>query len=150
MSNVNKLVYESSSSNRYATFFYAQYDPETRTLTYVNGGHNPPLVFRKSGQVLRLETGGPVVGLLPILSYQEASVSLEAGDMLVAFTDGISEAMNPRNEEWGEDRLIESAWRIYGSTAQQAMNELLASADRFAAGATQHDDMTIMVARVLG
>ena len=150
MSNVNKLVYESSSSNRYATFFYAQYDPETRTMTYVNGGHNPPLVFRKSGQVLRLETGGPVVGLLPILSYQEANVSLEDGDMLVAFTDGISEAMNPRNEEWGEDRLIESAWRIYGSTAQQAMNELLASADRFASGATQHDDMTLIVARVLG
>ena len=119
-------------------------------MTYVNGGHNPPLVFRKSGQVLRLETGGPVVGLLPILSYQEANVSLEDGDMLVAFTDGISEAMNPRNEEWGEDRLIESAWRIYGSTAQQAMNELLASADRFASGATQHDDMTIIVARVLG
>ncbi|MBI4475417.1 MAG: serine/threonine-protein phosphatase [Acidobacteria bacterium] len=93
MSNVNKLVYESSSSNRYATFFYAQYDALSRKLTYVNAGHNPPLLFR-SREVTRLEMGGPVVGLLPSFAYSAETIALQPGDILVAFTDGISEAMN--------------------------------------------------------
>lgn len=149
MANVNKLVYESSSSNRYATFFYAQYDPATRSMTYVNAGHNPPLLFRKSREVVRLATGGPVVGLLPMFGYEQATITLAPGDMFVAFTDGISEAMNSANEEWGEDRLMESAWRLYGEPAQDTMANLILYADEFAAGAKQHDDMTIIVARVL-
>jgi sigma-B regulation protein RsbU (phosphoserine phosphatase) len=149
MANVNQLVYESSSSNRYATFFYAQYDPATRHLTYVNAGHNPPLILRKSRDVMRLETGGPVVGLLRMFAYEQATVRLEPGDMFIAFTDGISEAMNSANEEWGEQPLIESAWRCYTGNAEEAMRTLIASADAFVAGASQHDDMTIIVARVL-
>jgi sigma-B regulation protein RsbU (phosphoserine phosphatase) len=90
MSNVNTLVYESSASNRYATFFYAQYNTSTRTLSYVNAGHNPPLIFRSGSGIIRLDAGGPVVGLLPSFAYQQASVILEPGDMLIAFTDGIS------------------------------------------------------------
>jgi sigma-B regulation protein RsbU (phosphoserine phosphatase) len=148
MNNVNKLVYESSSSNRYATFFYAQYDPATRILAYVNGGHNPPLIFRKTGKVMKLETGGPVVGLLPAFRYDQAFVTLERGDILVAFTDGISEAMNPVNEEWGEDRLIESVRRLQNQNAREMISGLVALADEFAAGAVQHDDMTLIVAKV--
>jgi sigma-B regulation protein RsbU (phosphoserine phosphatase) len=150
MGNVNKLVYESSSSNRYATFFYAQYDPTTRILTYLNAGHNPPLIFRKPHNVIRLEAGGPVVGLLPMLTYEQAAVTLKPGDLFVAFTDGISEAMNASNEEWGEEQLIEAAWKLGPGSAAQCMTSLLASADQFAAGAKQHDDMTLIVARVLG
>ncbi len=149
MSNVNKLVYESSSSNRYATFFYAQYEPSTRNLTYVNGGHNPPLVFRGSHDVLRLEAGGPVVGLLPMFAYEQAMITLQPGDVFVAFTDGISEAMNPANEEWGEERLVACVRTLQKETAPEMIAELIASADQFAAGAKQHDDMTIIVARVL-
>jgi len=149
MSNVNKLVYESSSSNRYATFFYAQYEPSTRNLTYVNGGHNPPLVFRGSHDVLRLEAGGPVVGLLPMFAYEQAMITLQPGDVFVAFTDGISEAMNPADEEWGEERLVACVRTLQKETAPEMIAELIASADQFAAGAKQHDDMTIIVARVL-
>jgi len=149
MSNVNKLIYESSPSNRYATFFYAQYDAVTRNLTYVNAGHNPPLVFRKPYDVLRLETGGPVVGLLPMSSYEQATIVLEPGDMLVAFTDGISEAMDLVNEEWGEEGLIAAAWKLYGTGAQQTMHQLMVAADKFVSGARQHDDMTLIVANVL-
>jgi sigma-B regulation protein RsbU (phosphoserine phosphatase) len=149
MGNVNKLVYESSSSNRYATFFYAQYDPMTRILTYLNAGHNPPLIFRKPHELVRLEAGGPVVGLLPMLTYEQSAVTLEPGDLFVAFTDGISEAMNVSNEEWGEEKLIEAAWKLGPGSAAKCMTSLLASADQFAAGAKQHDDMTIIVARLI-
>jgi len=139
-----------SSSNRYATFFYAQYDPATRILAYVNGGHNPPLIFRKSGKLLKLETGGPVVGLLaaPLFRYDQAFVTLEPGDVLVAFTDGISEAMNSADEEWGEERLIECVRRLVDLPAKEVISGLMAAADEFAGGAVQHDDMTLIVAKV--
>ena len=149
MSNVNKLIYESSASNRYATFFYAQYDPATRNLTYVNAGHNPPLIFRKPYDLLRLETGGPVVGLLPASGYEQAKIVLEPGDMLVAFTDGINEAMDFGNGEWGEEGLIAAAWKLYGTGAQHTVHQLIVAADKFVSGAKQHDDMTLIVANVL-
>lgn len=152
MSNVSQLVYESSSSNRYATFFYGQYEPATRQLTYVNGGHNPPMVFRGNDEVLRLDVGGPVVGLLPgVFAYQQGTVTFQSGDTFVAFTDGISEAMNAEYEEWGEERLIACAreLRQRAAVAEEMMTELIAAADRFVAGAKQHDDMTIIVARIL-
>jgi sigma-B regulation protein RsbU (phosphoserine phosphatase) len=99
--------------------------------------------------VIRLEAGGPVVGLLPMFTYEQAAVTLEPGDLFVAFTDGISEAMNASNEEWGEEKLIEAAWKLDSQSASQCVTSLIASADQFAAGAKQHDDMTIIVARVV-
>jgi len=148
MSNVNKLVYESSTSNRYATFFYAQYDSVSRKLTYVNAGHNPPLIFRKGSDVIRLETGGPVVGLLPSFPYQQDIVQLEAGDLLVAFTDGISEAMNALDEEWGEEQLVQCVRQCDGLPANEIMHRIVAAADMFVAGHKQHDDMTLIVAKL--
>ncbi|HEY7498996.1 MAG TPA: GAF domain-containing SpoIIE family protein phosphatase [Vicinamibacterales bacterium] len=148
MSIINELVYESSSSNRYATFFYGQYDAVTRSLVFVNAGHNPPIVLRRGGEVLRLETGGPVVGLLPACHYEQGMVELHAGDVFVAFTDGVSEAMNPSDEEWGEERLIACASALKCG-AREAIAAIMSAADGFAAGAKQHDDMTVLVARVL-
>jgi sigma-B regulation protein RsbU (phosphoserine phosphatase) len=151
MKRVNRQLYEASSANRYATLFYAEYDALTGQLFYVNAGHNPPVILRKSAgarQVFRLETGGPVVGLLP-LCYEQGSFSLEAGDLAVLFTDGVSESMNARNEEWGEDRLIEFATTCHGLSALDAMTRILAEAEAFAAGASQHDDMTLVLLRVL-
>ena len=148
VANVSKLLYEGSTSNRYATFFYAEYNAISRSLTYVNAGHNPPLIFRKDHPVMRLETGGPVVGLLPSFPYTQATVELQPGDVLVAFTDGISEAMNASDQEWGEDQLIECVWRAAGCDARQALAQILAGADEFAAGAKQHDDMTLIVLKV--
>ncbi len=145
MANVNTLVYDSSTSNRYATFFYAEYNTARRTLHYVNAGHNPPLVFRKNWDVIRLDVGGPVVGLLPNFPYEQGTIELQPGDLLVAFTDGISEAMNARDEEWGEERLIECVRKSVGLNANDMMMRIVASADEFVAGAKQHDDMTIIV-----
>jgi sigma-B regulation protein RsbU (phosphoserine phosphatase) len=151
MKRVNSLVYEASSANRYATLFYAEYDPLTGQLSYVNAGHNPPVILRKSTaacQVFRLEIGGPVVGLLP-QCYEQGSFPLEPGDLVVLFTDGVSESMNARDEEWGEDRLIEFAKSCHGLPALEAMTRILAEAEAFAAGASQHDDMTLVLLRVL-
>ena len=96
----------------------------------------------------RVENGGPVVGLLRE-RYQQESIALEPGDMLVLFTDGISESMNARDEEWGEERMIEFAKKCHGLPAFQAMTRIMAAAEAFAAGASQHDDMTLVVLRIL-
>src|SRR5215831_17922476 len=150
MERVNNLIRQASAANRYATLFYAEYQPATRCMTYVNAGHNPPVVLRDCGgtcQVLRLETGGSVIGLLP-QRYQQGVFSHEAGDLMVLFTDGVSESMNARDEEWGEDRLIELAKTCYGLPTLEAMRRILAAAQAFAGGSPQHDDMTLVVLRV--
>jgi phosphoserine phosphatase RsbU/P len=152
MSRVNRLVFEASAANRYATFFYGQYDPRTRELSYVNAGHNAPMIFRRkdgSWQVLRLDQGGPVVGLLPEFACQQATLALVPGDVMLAYTDGVSEAMNPADEEWGEERMMAAAESCAGIAAEEMIRRLIAAADAFAAGAKQHDDMTLSVLRVL-
>jgi len=151
ISLVNRLVYENSAQNRYATFFYAQYDPSTRALRYVNAGHNPPLLCRRNGaghEILRLDEGGTVLGLFPDYAFKEAQVSLHAGDVLVAYTDGISEAMNVREEEWDEERLITALAYCKAPSAKDTIEWILQQVDAFTAGAPQHDDMTLLVARV--
>jgi len=151
--NVNRLVYEATAENRYATFFYAQYNSSTRCLSYVNAGHNPPMLFRKreSGwQTERLEAGGTVLGLLPQVPYRQAVLALESGDLLVIYTDGVSEAMNPAGEEWGEERMMKSIQGCDGLGAAETIERLMRSADDFASGAQQHDDMTLVVLRVIG
>jgi phosphoserine phosphatase RsbU/P len=152
MNGVNFLVFEASTSNRYATFFYAEYEPGGRTLRYVNAGHNPPVLLRKNAdgyQVLRLEAGGTVIGLLESFPFQQTNVTLQPGDMLVLYSDGVSEAMNPADEEWGETRMIETFERCQGLSAAQTIEYVIAGADTFASGAPQHDDMTLVVLRVL-
>ena len=151
MANINRLLYDASDSNRYATFFYAELDCDSRTLHYVNGGHNPPAVLRKENgtwQVSRLGDGGPVVGLLAGAAYKQQTLHLLPGDILLAFTDGISEAMNAAEDEWGEDRMIAEAQAHADLNAAEVLQRLFQAADAFAAGAPQHDDMTLVVLRL--
>ena len=152
MKNLNTLVFDSSDANRYATFFYGELDLTSRALTYVNAGHNPPMVFRERDvrEVVRLDTGGPVIGLMPECVYQQGCVTLAAGDVLVAYTDGVSEAMNAADEEWGEERLMDAVGPNRGLTARALIDRLMTSADVFVAGAPQHDDMTLVVVRATG
>jgi sigma-B regulation protein RsbU (phosphoserine phosphatase) len=147
MHKVNVLVYEASASNRYATFFFAAYDPGTRRLECVNAGHNPPVVLRGS-EVIRLETGGPVVGLLPFAPYTEQALTLEPGDLLLLYTDGISEAMTHDDEEWGEERMIAAAQAVREKSAEEILRSLFRAADAFTAGAPQHDDMTMLILKL--
>ena len=146
--NVNRLVFDASSSSRYATFFYAQFNPATRRMVYTNGGHNPPILLRGS-EVIRLETGGPPVGLFGSARYEQAEIQLAPGDLLLLYTDGMSEAENPAEEEWGEDAMIAAARACFEHPPARMIQDILEAADRFADGAQQHDDMTLVIARVL-
>jgi len=152
MGSVNNSLCEASSANRYATFFFGQYDPATRRLSYVNAGHNPPAVLRRSAdgiQTRRLEDGGPVIGLLRDGLYEQGCLALAPEDVVVLFTDGVSESMNSRDEEWGEARLIESAKAFCGLTALEMLTRIMDGAVAFAASAPQHDDMTLVVLRMV-
>jgi sigma-B regulation protein RsbU (phosphoserine phosphatase) len=147
MHRVNVLVYEASASNRYATFFFAAFDPRTRRLECVNAGHNPPVLLR-NGEVIRLEAGGPVVGLLPLAPYLEQALTLQPGDLLLLYTDGISEAMTDDDEEWGEDRMIQAATKARGNHADEILAAMFTACDKFTAGAPQHDDMTMLILKL--
>ena len=150
--SVNRLVFDATAENRYATFFYAQYDPSSRRLTYVNAGHNPPMLFRRTGGAgmpSRLEATGTVVGLLADPAFHQASLTLQPGDVFLAYTDGVSEAMNSADEEWGEGGMIATMGSADGLCAAETVERIIGAADSFAAGAEQHDDMTLVVLRVL-
>ncbi len=152
MEKMNQLVYDSSEINRYATFFFGIYDPSTRASQYVNAGHNPPVLLRASAnsQVkrIRLEAGGPVIGLLPNVPYSGDVLTLAAGDLLLAYTDGISEAMTEADEEWGEERMLAAAEDGRQRSAQEVVLAIFAAADQFTGGAPQHDDMTLLVLKI--
>jgi len=148
---INKLVYEASAENRYATFFYAEYNPQTRVLRYVNAGHNSPMILRQANgnsEIIRLSDGGMVIGLFPDCKFRESRVVLAPGDVFLAYTDGISEAMDSSDEEFGEDRLIAALGEHKARTAADLISEILERVDRFTAGAKQHDDMTLVAVRV--
>ncbi len=149
MGRVNRLVYESSATNRYATFFFGVYDPVSRLFRYVNAGHNPPYVVR--GEELHtLEGGGPVIGLLPEAEYEECHLTLERGDLLLAYTDGISEALNIQDQEWGEERMLAAARSRLPQDASTILRHIVTEADKFAAAAPQHDDMTLLLMKLDG
>jgi len=148
MTNLNFLIHEASPDNRYATFFYGEMDPATRRLDYVNAGHNAPMLFRVDGTIERLKATGPVVGLVEAGRFEAKSVVLDPGDLLLVYSDGISEAMNHDDEEWGEARLAAAAGAAFPCGAQTLIDRLFVAADAFAAGAVQHDDMTVVVVRM--
>lgn len=148
IANLNRLVFESSAQNRYATFFLGVYDSGSRVLRYVNAGHNAPMVIRAGNEIVRLDVGGSVVGLMHHGAWETGQMSLDRGDLFVAFTDGISEAMNQADDEWGEERLIEAARLMWRAPAEEILDHIMRSADAFVAGAPQYDDMTLIVARL--
>ncbi len=157
MEKINRLVYESSADNRYATFFFGALDPETRLLECVNAGHNPPLLLRqKAGsssrerayETLRLEADGPVVGLLPLATYSQQKIVLQPGDLLLSYTDGISEAMTRDEEEWGEERMLAAAVAACDLPVEEVVQAVFAAADEFTAGAPQHDDMSLLILKL--
>ena len=144
---VNRQVYASSLANRYATLFYGVFDGKARTLRYVNAGHNPPMVIRPDGSTVWLETGGAPVGIFPDWSYQEGSVQLCRGDLVLAYSDGVIEAANPAGEEWGLEGLHEALAGSATECADSIVHAVFASMDEFSQG-RQTDDATLVVLRV--
>jgi predicted permease len=157
VARMNEFVHRSTPGNKYATFFYAQLDAERRQLRYVNAGHNAPYLFRAgrrstadsaSPEIEELSVGGTVVGMFPEMEYEEATVELCPGDVLLAFTDGVPEAHNPENEEFGEERLQQ----LLRETAHLPANEISARLSDemkdWIRDAEQYDDLTFIVMKV--
>src|SRR4029434_7437749 len=155
---MNEFLYRTTPGNKYATFFYAQVDGDRRQLRYVNAGHNPPYLVRarqgaggatdKYSPLEELTVVGAVVGMLPGMSYEEATIDLCPGDVLLAYTDGVTEAHNPENAEFGEDRLkallVESAHLSADEIRVRISSELKA----WIKDAEQDDDLTLGVMKV--
>jgi phosphoserine phosphatase RsbU/P len=148
---VNIQAYASSLADRYATVFYGVFDKETRTLRYVNAGHNPPLVLREDGSVEWLEPTGAPVGMFPDSNYQESVVQLNTGDVIVVYTDGVTEVSYQCGEEWGVQGLLRAAtaWRSQCTEDAESLVRFLFDAmDDFSRGC-QTDDATLAVLRVV-
>ena len=145
MTLANEGLLRRSIQSRFATVVYGALGPDGQ-LTYCNAGHNPPMLLGRSG-VRRLETGGLIVGLFPQATYDQETVTLEPGDLLVMFSDGVSEALNPAGEEFGEDRLLECLEANRRAKPAEVLEQLFSSVRTFAAGAAQHDDVTALVLR---
>lgn len=145
---VNRQAYASSVAGRYATLFYGVFDTRSRTLQYVNAGHNPPIVIRRDGSILWLETGGVPVGMFPAYVYAEGAVQLEPGDVVVAYTDGVIEALNSSGEEWGVEGLRRSILKCQGRNAEDMVNAIFEAMEEYA-DRCQVDDATVAVLRVL-
>ena len=105
------------------------------------------MIFRAAGDIVRLDVGGPVIGLIEGCAYDQGTVTLEPGDVFVAYTDGVSEAMNGDHEEWGEDQLAATTLPARSVACQELIARIMRAADDFVAGAPQHDDMTLVVVR---
>jgi len=145
---VNAQACATSLAARYATLFYAVLDPASRTLRCVNAGHNAPVVLRRDGSVEWLEPTGAPVGLFADARWQERVVALEPGDCVIAYTDGVTEAMSPSGSEWGIDGLLRTARCCASDSADALVRSILDAMDRFSGG-VQNDDATVAALRVL-
>jgi serine phosphatase RsbU (regulator of sigma subunit) len=145
MGEINQYIFENSPPNKFLTLFYAELDPETGTLAYSNGGHNPPMMVRQNGDVERLETGGLPIGMMQGVAYEQAIVTFEPGDVLVIYSDGITESVNERDEEFEEDRLIEVVKNNAGRSASGIRDRIDEALSRFVGTTAPVDDMTLMI-----
>ena len=146
---LNKSTCQNCPDNRFITFFMTIADPATGELVYVNAGHNPPLVVRASGGVEMLKGGGIILGILPIAKYQESRVTLTPGDVLVLFSDGVTEAADPRDQEFGEERLANLVMSLRDRCAAEIVEEVHQAVVAYSEGAPAADDITVVVARRL-
>jgi sigma-B regulation protein RsbU (phosphoserine phosphatase) len=145
---VNDLMCENTGGDKFVTFFWGILDAGARTLVYVNAGHNPPYHLSRDGQVHRLDRGGMILGVLKTsVPYEQGKIHLAEGDILVLFTDGVSEAMNSAGVEYGEERLETILRAGAASTSQDLMRAIQKDVRSYAAEAAQSDDITLMVVR---
>ena len=146
LKSVNQLFYENSSDSSYATLFFADYNDSSRRLRYVNCGHLPPLLLRADGQLERLMATNTVLGLFEKWECAEAEVQLAVGDTLVLYTDGVTEAENGRDEQFGESRLAETVLARRQLPIPSLLENIVATVREFSKG-EQADDITLLVAR---
>ncbi len=144
--NMNKYACTNSQGGlRFTTAFMAEYDTARHAFTYINAGHNNPILLRSTGAVERLDVGGLPLGIMAESTYQSATVTLNAGDWLFIFTDGLVEAENSRAEEYGEARLFSVIGNPAGLSPAELLKRMMADLDLFVGNTPQHDDVTCML-----
>ncbi len=144
--NMNRYACTNSQGGlRFTTAFLALYDPISHTFDYINAGHNNPILRRASGQIERLDVGGLPFGIQPEVTYASASVTLAPGDWLIIFTDGLVEAVNTRQEEYGETRVLGVVEAGKSDEPAAMLNRLMAELDLLVGSTPQHDDVTCML-----
>ena len=145
MSEINRYIYENSPPNKYLTLFYGELDPDTGALRYSNGGHNTPMLVRTSGEVVKLDKGGLPIGLMQDATYQEETVYFQSGDVLVIYSDGITESVNDQDDEFGEMRLIEVVRNNLNRSVSGIRDRIDEALSRFVGTTAPVDDMTLMI-----
>jgi sigma-B regulation protein RsbU (phosphoserine phosphatase) len=146
VSRLNQQLYAYTPPEKFATFFFAVYDDLTGLMTYTNAGHLPPIRLR-NGTPQRLEVTGMIVGAFPFSTYEESSIQLEGGDLLVCFTDGLTEPENEYGEMFGEERLIELVLKNSNREAAEIIASVMDSVGEWTGSPELQDDMTMLVAR---
>src|ERR1700722_1214670 len=148
VANMNKYACSNSQGGlRFTTAFLSEYDAARRTFAYINAGHNNPILRRGNGLVERLDIGGLPLGIQPEAKYESASVALAPGDWLIIFTDGLVEAENANQDEYGEGRLLNAIAAGAAGTPQEMLNRLMAELDLFVGDTPQHDDVTCLLVK---
>lgn len=145
--SVNVYLAENTPANRFVTLFAAVLDPQTGNLTYINAGHNPPLLGRADGTITQLTSGGLPLGLLPMADYEVSTTNLNAGDALIVYSDGVSEANNIREEEFGMDRLTDVFRRNLGASAAGIRDKVESALSAFTQTAPANDDITLVIVK---
>jgi len=147
LTRLNRLTAINCPSNRFITFFMCLLDGSTGDLVFANAGHNPPLVMRAAGEAEWLEASGCVLGVLPMMKYDESRNCLDAGDVLVVFSDGVTDALSPQGEEFGEQRLADAVRKHRGESSAAILEGVNQAIANWAAGTPLPDDLTLLVAR---
>jgi sigma-B regulation protein RsbU (phosphoserine phosphatase) len=147
ISAVNKYLAENIPSNRFVTLFYAELDPESGSLAFLNAGHNPPLIVHTGGTVEQLASGGLPLGIKPNAEYREGRTQLQPGDVLVIYSDGVTEACSPSGEEFGPTRLYEVVSRNIEASAAGIRDRIESSLTKFAQGTSAADDITLVIVK---
>ncbi|HGY54060.1 MAG TPA: GAF domain-containing protein [Caldithrix abyssi] len=141
----NTLLFNNTSAEKFATLFYGVIDTADHTLSFCNAGHDPPYLLSTLGRMRRLKSGGIVLGFLSDFAYSEEDISLEKGDVLFLFSDGVTEAMNPAEKEFSEERLEQVLQELRENSAREIIDTVLSEIRQHMAGANQADDITMVV-----
>ena len=145
---LNDLVSENTTNGSFITFFWGILELDSLEFTYVNMGHNPPLWIRKN-EITKLKKGGMILGVMQtVIPYEFETVQLQKDDTVVLFTDGVTEAMNEKNEEYSDERLEELSLKIADHSAEKILNNILTDVDIHSSGAEQSDDITSLILKI--
>ncbi len=147
IAQVNNLIFRNTPPEQYITFVAVLYDPRTSKLRFVNAGHNPPQLVSVNGHVKELPPTGLILGAIPNMAYEEQSVDFNSGDLLVLYTDGVSEAMNDAEEEYGEERIKQLAIGLRHEPATHIVKEIEIDVERFCGRIPMEDDSTMVIVK---